>query len=132
MIKWLIKLFFKKELNNIKSDFVKEGRDIVQEAKELNKTRYVLYERLPTDSEEFLYGIQPLFENKAFVSWISEHRIQWEQLGIDLIETGEDKKGLIAIAKVSLINSLFQDLQTFKKQYQELIESKKHENRVQE
>lgn len=132
MIRWIIKILFKKDLEKIKEEYLTEGKEIVREAKEVNKVRYVLYERVPTDSVEFIYGIQPLFENKAFISWLSEHKIQWDQFSIDMVESGETEKGLMAIAKVSLINGLFKDLQTFKNQYQILIESKKHENGIQE
>jgi hypothetical protein len=123
MIKWLIKIFFGKELNKI----IGEARKILEETKKHAKKEFINYERIDPESQHFLYGMQPLYENKYLISWLNEHRIQCLSLVNKSLAAGDDKRAINILSQITMIENLFLDIEEFKRRYDEMIYQKETE-----
>lgn len=123
MIKWLIRIFFKGEINKI----IGEARTVLEETKKHAKREYVTYERIDPATQHFLYGIQPLFENKFLISWLSEHKMQCLLLVNNALAAGDEKRAINTLSQITMIDSLFLDLEEFKRRYEEMLNQKKEE-----
>jgi len=127
MIKWLIKIFFKKELKEI----IGEARKILDDTKMREmaqaKKEFITYERIDTGTEYFLRGMQPFYENKFLVSWLNEHKMQCMVLINNAMAACDDKRVINTLSQVTMIDSLFLDLEEFKRRYDEMLVIKKEE-----
>ena len=112
-------------------NYTKEARKVLDEVKNLSKKvkskTYVHYDRVDPSTEEFLYGIQPVFTNKYLISWLNEHKLQWQGLIKTAVDAENKEAAYLYSVKMSLIDDLFIDLAEFEHQYKEMLNQKEEE-----
>jgi hypothetical protein len=127
MIRWLVKLIFGKQIKRERQKIAEEARKVLSDAKEyaelVRNKIYINYDRVSIGSDEFLHGIEPIYKNRCFISWLNEHKIQWQQLQKQAIDTSDKESALMCAVKMSLIDDLFNDLKDFEIRYQEMLEA---------
>jgi hypothetical protein len=128
MIRWLVKLIFGNQIRRERQKLADEARKVLSDAKEyaeLVKNKiYINYDRISIGSDEFLYGIESVYKNRCFISWLNEHKIQWQQLQKQAIDTSDKESALMCAVKMSMIDDLFNDLKDFEIRYQEMLNQK--------
>jgi hypothetical protein len=118
MIKRIIALLFAKELKSAKDEAIAEVRDILASAKVTAKKQYVKYDRFELDSAEFLYGIQPLFDNKYLTCWILERQREYDRL----TKYGDTLNREMNIGRSMAIDELQKDLEIFRSRMEDILE----------
>lgn len=135
MIKEILAFLFKADIAAIKKEAAKdavfEARQLLNLAKRQAKQIYVKYDKIEKDSEEFLYGIYPVLNNKYFLSWVNDHKHNCISLMYEAMRVGEKEKVCEICAQMMLIDSLLKDKETFEADYIELVEGAKVEQKIQ-
>jgi hypothetical protein len=125
MLKSFIKWLFGKEFDLARAEILDEAREIVSEAKSAAQKQYVRYERVPLGTDAFLYGINPVLSNVTVISWLMGQRENCVGQSVKAMVSGEEKKVLYAMAQVTMIDSLFADMEKFGNDYDEMLRRKK-------
>jgi hypothetical protein len=130
LIKWLIKCFFKSELEEYKNQYLTESKQILKDTKDGITKKYVKFNVVPINSEAFIAGMSPLYNNNNVLSWLLGHQDQCRIIVNQSMLENNDKKALNAVAQSSIIDGLLEDLQKFEMQYMEILERKKLKGEV--
>jgi len=132
-IRWLINVFNKEELEKIKEQYTEEAKAVLQEAKDFSAqvkgSVYIHYDRVNTSSDEFLHGMQPIFNNRFFISWLSEEKNQLQRFIKKSVDEGDKEMAYLNSVKISLVEDLFTDLREFEMKYNLMLNQKKEEQR---
>lgn len=102
-----------------------EARSILAEAKERAQRQYVQFDPIDLSSSAFLYGIQPILGNRFMISWLLRHKENCIQLMKQAMAANDKDKALNGLAQITMIDSLFMDLEGFGDAYKAMLESKK-------
>jgi len=124
VIRWIIRLFFAGEVEKVKKEMLSEARELIADAKASQKTKYVRYEPVPLESDSFLHGIQPIFGNRFFVSWIEAQREKRNRSIAECMANRDDEGALRALSQINMLDLLMMDLGTFKQRYDDMLERK--------
>jgi hypothetical protein len=124
MIKRLIRWLFGSEYALQRAEVLAEAESMLASVKAAQTVRYVQYERIAPGHESFLYGIQPVLNNRTMISWMMEQRDSCMLLCLRAMANGEDNKVLHGMAQISMIESLLNDMAKFSEEYANLIERK--------
>lgn len=125
LIKWLIKCFFKSELETYKNQYLKESRKILEDTEKGILKKYIKFDHVNINTSAFLAGMSPLYNNNNVYSWLLGHQEQCNKITRYAMAEGKDQKALRGAAQSSLIDDMLADLQRFEFQYLEYIEQKK-------
>ena len=123
MIKKFLQWLFAKERDAV----LAEVKELLESAKLSTKKEYVKYERMGTESNRFLFSIQPVIDSEAFVSWLNMHKDQCINLMQQSMAARDEKAVLLGMAQIMMIDSLFKDAEQFKGRYAASLESKQNE-----
>jgi hypothetical protein len=128
MIRWLVKLIFGKQIKRERQKIAEEARKVLSDAKEyaelVRNKIYINYRRVSIESDEFLYGIESVYKNRCFISWLNDHKIQWQHLQKLAVDKGDKDAALLCAVKMSLVDDLFNELKEFEFRYQEMLNQK--------
>jgi hypothetical protein len=127
MIKWFVMLFFGKQIKEEKEKILSEVRKLLEDTKRQSHKMYVHYDRIPPDSTAFLYGIQPLLNNKYVITWLNEHRLMnIEQMKLAMSMNDKDRV-MNGLSQIAMVDTLLLDIQTYDMRYREMLNQKKEE-----
>lgn len=129
MIKAILNWFFRKEIEAIKAETSANGRALIEKIKRESKRIYVSYEHIPEDAELFLYGIQPLFNNRYFISWLNRHRNECIDLTKKNCVIANDKGVMEAAAQLAIVDLILDDVREFEQRYRIMLEEKEYERK---
>jgi len=127
MIKRFLRWLLGATVETEKKAILAEAREILETMKTRARREYVFIERADTTANSFLYGIQPLFKNKYVKAWLAQHREQCLELMKSAMAVNDNEKVLRGMAQITMIDSLFLDLEQFEENYEEMLERINHE-----
>jgi hypothetical protein len=122
---WLFREFMVKERDKM----LAEARELLAQARQSAKREYLAYDRVDPASQAFIYGIQPIFGNRYLISWLMEHKSNCNGLMKGAMASGDQQKVMFGLAQITMIDSLFMDLEMFEEKYKAILEEKKDERK---
>ena len=128
MIKMFILWLFGDAARNKYGEILDEARTLLGHAKHSAGREYVGYDRVDPLSAAFVYGIQPIFGNKYLISWLMEHKRNCLELMKGAMAADNTEKAMHGLAQITMIDSLFMDLEGFESAYKAMLEDKKNAN----
>ncbi len=125
MIKWLIKCFFKSELETYKNQYLTESKKILEDTEKGILKKYIQFEYVDTKTEAFVCGMSPLFNNDNVRSWFLEKQESCDMIAKQAMKDNNPQNALNAVAQSSIIDSLISDIQECERQYSDIIAKRK-------
>lgn len=122
MIKKFIRWLFAKEFDAVRSEFVKDARELLEEAKKTSKRQFIRYDRFDLLGENFLLHINPIVKNKYLLCWLNERKYEYERL----IKYGSVENRDMNIGRAMAMDELFKDLEDFELRHAKLLEEKEN------
>lgn len=114
MIRAIIRFFFAREI----AAYVAEARKILDDTKAQAKREYITFERYEVGSPAFLHALQPVYGNKAVISWLKDRQEKIYQV----IKLGDAAALQNFVGRALAIDAMFKDLEDFEAAYKQMLE----------
>jgi hypothetical protein len=107
-----------------KEHMLDRARVLLIDAERSSKVQLVKYTHFSTNSEEFLKGMQPFFDNKYVLSWLQQHKSECNDFAVQSLASDNKEKAFMFIAQIAMIDSMLADLRRFQTAFESTLKEK--------